>query len=112
MAIKRFHSEALRYAYDELIGKDPERQASFEQEVVNVQAAQLIHDMRARTGISQRELARRVGTTASVICRLEDAGYEGHTLAMLRRIAGAMNRRIELRAVPIKPTRSVKVPAR
>src|SRR5450432_514476 len=111
MATRRFHSEALRYAYDELIGKDPERQASFEQEVVNVEAAQLIHEMRAKAGISQRELARIVGTTASVICRMEDAAYEGHTLAMLRRIAEAMNRRIELRAVPIKPRRSAKVHA-
>jgi ribosome-binding protein aMBF1 (putative translation factor) len=112
MATRRFHSEALRYAYDELIGNDPERQALFEQEVVNVEAAQLIHEMRGKAGISQRELARRVGTTASVICRMESADYEGHTLAMLRRIAEAMNRRIELRAVPIKARRSVKVPAR
>ena len=81
MATRRFHSATLRYACGELNGKDPERQASFEQEVVNVEAAQLIHEMRAKAGISQRELARRVGTTASVICRLEDAACEGHTLA-------------------------------
>ena len=48
---------------------------------------------------SARELAR-VGTTASVICRLEDADYDGHSLAMLRRIAGALGLRVEVRFVP------------
>ncbi len=41
-----------------------------------------------------------VGTTASVICRLEDADYEGHSLAMLQRIAAALNKRVEIRFVP------------
>lgn len=35
-----------------------------------------------------------VGTTASVICRLEDADYEGHSLAMLNRIAAALNKKV------------------
>jgi hypothetical protein len=43
-----------------------------------------------------------IGTTASVICRLEDADYEGHSLAMLRRIAAALNQRVEIRFVPIR----------
>ena len=43
-----------------------------------------------------------VGTTASVICRLEDADYEGHSMAMLNRIAGALDRRVEIRFVPVK----------
>jgi hypothetical protein len=41
-----------------------------------------------------------VGTTASVICRLEDAGYEGHSMTMLRRVAQAMGKRVEVRFVP------------
>jgi hypothetical protein len=43
-----------------------------------------------------------VGTTASVICRLEDADYEGHSLAMLRRIAAALGKRAEIRFLPEK----------
>jgi transcriptional regulator with XRE-family HTH domain len=62
--------------------------------------AQLLYDMRTAAGLSQRELAKRVGTTASVICRLEDADCSGHTLAMLNRVASALGRRIELHAVP------------
>ena len=45
-------------------------------------------------------LAKLIGTTASVICRLEDADYKGHSLVMLNRIAAALNRRVEIRFVP------------
>ena len=93
-------SAALQELYDELIGDDPGKQADYEEALVNVKAAQLLYDMRTAAGLSQRELARRVGTTASVICRLEDADYSGHTLQMLNRIASALGRRIELHAVP------------
>ena len=86
---------------DKFVGDDPERQAMLDEEIVNVEAAQLVYDLRKNAGLSQRELAKRVGTTASVICRMEQADYEG-SLPMLRRIAGALNRRLELRAVPIK----------
>ncbi len=52
-------------------------------------------------------LARLVGTTASVICRLEDADYEGHSLSMLRRIAAALHKRVEIRFVPVKRKRAL-----
>jgi ribosome-binding protein aMBF1 (putative translation factor) len=93
-------SAALQELYEELIGDDPRKQADYEEAFVNVKAAQLLYDMRTMAGLSQRELAKRVGTTASVICRLEDADYSGHTLQMLNRIASALGRRIELHAVP------------
>jgi ribosome-binding protein aMBF1 (putative translation factor) len=97
---QRPKSDALQELYDELIGNDPQKQADYEEALVNVKAAQLLYDMRTAAGLSQRELAKRVGTTASVICRLEDADYSGHTLQMLNRIASALGRRIELHAVP------------
>jgi transcriptional regulator with XRE-family HTH domain len=57
--------------------------------------------LRHKKGLSQRELAKLIGTTASVICRLESADYDGHSLAMLQRIAAALDRRVEIRFVPI-----------
>ncbi len=38
----------------------------------SAQVAWQIYDLRTKAGLSQRELAKLVGTTASVICRLED----------------------------------------
>ena len=64
------------------------------------QVARKLTALRNANGLSQRQLARLIGTTASVICRLEDANYEGHSLAMLNRIAAALNQRVEIRFVP------------
>ena len=99
---RRFKSAAVQELYEELVGDDAAAQEEFEEGLVNIEAAQLLYDMRGKAGLSQRELARRVGTTASAINRLESADYDGHTVAMVRRIATALNRRLELRAVPIK----------
>ena len=79
--------------------KDLEMREAFRE---SMEVAELIHQIRTDAGLTQRELAERVGTTASVICRLEDADYGGHSLAMLNRIATALNRRVEVRFVPKK----------
>lgn len=42
-----------------------------------------------------------IDTTQSVISRLEDANYEGHSLSMLGRIANALNRKVKIDLVPI-----------
>ena len=65
----------------------------------DVDVACAIYDMRIQAGLTQRQLAKKVGTTASAICRLEDADYEGHSLAVLRRVAGALGKRVEIRFV-------------
>jgi transcriptional regulator with XRE-family HTH domain len=62
--------------------------------------------LRARAGLTQQELAERVGTSKSAICRLEDAGYEGHSLFMLKRIAAALDKRVEIRFMPAKRLRT------
>jgi ribosome-binding protein aMBF1 (putative translation factor) len=84
----------------EIAGHAPKRQQAFEEEVANREVAQRIYELRQHVGLSQVELARRVGTTQSVISRLEDADYDGHSLAMLNRIAAAVERRIEIRFLP------------
>lgn len=98
---KRFKSPALRYAYDRYIGDDKAKAASFQEELTNAEIASQIYQLRTAAGLSQRQLAARVGTTASVICRLEDADYAGHSLSMLRRIAAVMDKRVEIRFVEI-----------
>lgn len=91
--------EILQRRYFE--GK-PERMRELEEARAEDEVARKIYKVRTAAGLSQRELAKLVGTTASVICRLEDADYDGHSLAMLRRIAVALDRRVEIRFVPLK----------
>ena len=78
---------------------NPKMQALLAEEEANAEIARKIYDLRTKAGLSQRALAKLVGTTASVICRLEDSDYEGHSLAMLRRIAAALDKRVEIRFV-------------
>lgn len=52
-----------------------------------IDLALLIREMREHAELTQAELAKKVGTSQSVIARLEDAEYTGHSLAMLERIA-------------------------
>ena len=78
----------------------PEMLAALEQARLDARIAQQIYELRTTDGLTQRELAERVGTTASVICRLEDADYRGHSLSILQRIAVALWRQVEVRLVP------------
>ena len=79
----------------------PARLAALEEARAADEVARKIVELRTDADLTQRELAKLVGTTASVICRLEDADYEGHSLAMLRRIARALKQRVEIRFVPV-----------
>jgi transcriptional regulator with XRE-family HTH domain len=55
---------------------------------------QLIYDLRTEEGLSQRELAERMGTTQSVISRLEEGGGARNRLDTLARVATALNRHL------------------
>ena len=92
-------SDALALV-EELTGKSQEMAHLVEQEQANLDVAREIYELRIKAKLSQAELARKVGTTQSVISRLEDADYDGHSLAMLRRIASALEKRVEIRFVP------------
>ncbi|WP_206171078.1 helix-turn-helix transcriptional regulator [Phragmitibacter flavus] len=93
--------DAVEILHRRLIAGKPERQAELEKIRADDAVARKIYDLRTKAGLSQRAFAKLVGTTASVICRLEDADYEGHSLAMLNRIAAALDKRVEIRFVPL-----------
>jgi transcriptional regulator with XRE-family HTH domain len=99
---QQFQSGALQALHDRFIGADPEQLASFERSLADAKVARDIYNLRIEANLTQRELAKRVGTTASVISRLEDADYEGHSLSMLRRVAEALGRRVEVRFPVVK----------
>lgn len=103
---RRLKSKALQVAYDRYIGVDPELAAAFEEEVAASEIATQIYKLRKRARLSQRQLAAKVGTTASVICRLEDSDYEGHSLSMLKRIAAALGRDVRIILVPASRRRA------
>ena len=54
----------------------------------------LIYDLRTEAGLSQRELAERMGTTQSVISRMEEGGGARNRIDTLSRVATALNRHL------------------
>lgn len=96
MSNPRRTSNAVRILHRRYVGEDVERKASLERERVNAEVARTIYELREQAGLSQKELADRVETTQSVISRLEDADYEGHSLSMLNRIAKALNQQVQV----------------
>ena len=103
MAKKRkMTTDALEIIHRRYYEGRPEREAAYAEMEANVAIAEKICNIRTKAGLTQRQLGKLVGTTASVICRLEDADYEGHSLAMLNRIAAALDKRVEIRFLPLK----------
>jgi len=97
---KKTTTNAAKVLHKRYIKADKKRLESLERERGNLNVAEQIYNLRTLAGLSQKELAELVGTTQSVISRLEDADYNGHSLAMLRKIGSALNQRVQVQFVP------------
>src|ERR1700676_3371986 len=97
-------SDAVEIIHRRFYEGQPARLADLEEARIHNEVARKIYQLRTKAALTQRQLAKLVGTTASVICRLEDADYDGHSLAMLRRIAAAVEKRVEIHFVPVART--------
>ena len=80
--------------------KDSELQKLYEEETTNFKVATLIRKTREEAGLTQEELAQKIESTQSVISRLEDADYEGHSLTMLNKIAQVLNKKLDIEMDP------------
>ena len=78
--------------------RDPRFRSAFAQADLEVRLAVQISRARVKAGLSQRELARAIGTTQSVVSRIERGG-QNLTIRTLRKIAEALDGalRVELR---------------
>ncbi len=94
MAKHKETTNAREILHRRYVKGDPDRKSALEVERVNAHVARMIHDLRNDADLSQSELAELIGSTQSVISRLEDADYEGHSLSMLSRIAKALNQKL------------------
>ena len=96
----RTTSDALEIIDKTIVGDNAKLRELVDEATVNALVAGAIYEARTEAGLTQTELADLVGTKQPVISQLEDADYEGHSLSMLKRIADALNQRLEIRFVP------------
>lgn len=81
----------MRYFDDWLKEKlrDPKFRKGYQEARMAVILGYKIHQLREKLGLTQAELARKMGTKQQAIARLERGDYEGFTLKTLERIAEA-----------------------
>jgi ribosome-binding protein aMBF1 (putative translation factor) len=96
-------SDAVEVLHRRYYQGKPDRIAQLKEARAEDQLARAILQIREEAGLTQARLAKMIGTTESVISRLEDSSYQGHSVRMLRRIAEALGKRVEIRFLPDKP---------
>lgn len=83
-----------RYLEEQM--RDPRFAARFKRAGEAWDVALQIAALRGRAGLSQKELAKRLKTSQQQVSRLESPGYEGHSLATLRRVAEVLRARVRV----------------
>jgi transcriptional regulator with XRE-family HTH domain len=89
-------SDGVKLLDRRYVRNDEEMKKLVEEEFEKLKIGQQIYDLRKESNLTQDELADMVGTTGSVISRLESAEYDGHSLKMLERIAVALGKKVSI----------------
>ena len=93
---------AKRDRHSEIVEQRARKSATygktFQRTLHQIDLALLVCEMREDAGLTLAQLAKKVGTSQSVIARLEDAEYAGHSLTTLERIAAACGVALTLHA--------------
>ena len=97
--VRRSTSNAIEILDRLFIGNNPRRRAALDKALEDAIVGQLIYDARVKARLTQKQLAKLIDSDQSVVSRLEDADYDGHSLSMLRRVAAALGKRVDIRFV-------------
>ena len=85
---------------EKLLKEDPSFQEKLDRADQAWDIAFQIYDLRAKAGLTQKQLAEMVGTKQSNIARIESADYTGYTLKTLEKVTRALKARIHITIVP------------
>ena len=83
-------TDATRIMHNRYIKDDPERRASLASIRLHTDIALMVRRARKDAGLSQQQLAEMIGSSQSVISRIENINYEGHSMGLLTRIASGL----------------------
>jgi DNA-binding XRE family transcriptional regulator len=87
---------------------NPKTRAIYEQEAAKKELWLQLVEARMAAGLTQAQLAKRLGVSQAQVARIEKRGYDSYTLNTLRRYVEALGKgyavRVEV-APPAKPVR-------
>ena len=89
-------TDAVALLHEEFVQHDPEMQDLLLTARVAGDVAEKIYSLRKAAGLTQKQLAKLIGTTASAISRLEAADYQGYTFKILQRLATTLGCSLEI----------------
>jgi transcriptional regulator with XRE-family HTH domain len=96
-----------RYLEEQL--KDPTFADRFKRAGEAWDVALQIAALRQQAGLSQKDLAKLLKTSQQQVSRMESPDYEGHSLSMLRRVAGALHAHVRVVFEPEKEGGAMRV---
>lgn len=81
--------------------KNPKIKAEYDKLQPEFAMIQAVIDARVKNGVTQKDLAEKIGTKQSVISRLE-SGRANPSVAFLKKLAQALNSQLEIRFTHFK----------
>jgi len=69
---------------------DPENRAIYEEEAAKSELWLQLAEARQRAGLTQQQMAERIGVSQAQVARIEKRGYDAYTLNTLRRYVTAL----------------------
>ena len=89
---------------------NPENQRIYEEKAAKSELWLQLVEARIAVGLTQDEVARRMGVTQSQVSRIEKAGYDAYTLNTLRRYAKALGEGFTIEANLHCPDGGIETP--
>lgn len=106
---KHITPEAAEYLkWKEELRADPEYQAVYEEEAPNIDLWLELVEARLAAGLTQKQMAARMGVSQAQVARIEKNGYSSYTLNSLRKYVAALGQGYALEICIRKPTPEVE----
>lgn len=90
-------------AWRDNLMKDPTFRAVYEEEAAKKGLWLQLVEARQAAGLTQQQLARRLGVSQAQVARMEKRGYDAYTLTSLRRYINALGKGFSLKVVVEEP---------
>lgn len=92
--------DAITILHKRYVKGNPARLAAIAEKKQKIQIAEQICHLRKKAKLTQKDLAEMIGTTQSVISRLENTDYNCERIDTLQKLAAALHCRLEVTFVP------------
>jgi len=92
--------ESVSQHIEEQYKKSREFRKAYDEEVLNLKIAYKIAQLRKQRHVTQRELAKKIGTTQQTISRLEDSENTKVTVHTLAKLAIALKAKLSIDLIP------------